>query len=200
MAARLRRWWARVFAFFRRPHRDVKSFASEVETAGVTGRVDAGVHTVPATKIVGSVGRSQNLRSDFFYKSGKVTARFHSIGQAMQAGRLLPPVELYKARLRRRHGEREAVVTEYYVVDGHHRVAMAKKLGQDYLDAHVVEYRLSQAAAPAPPAAPAAPDTPETHPQSEAPRRPEGGGGRGASPRAGDGQKEEGGGGHQVQR
>lgn len=32
-------------------------------------------------------------------------------------------------------------MTEYYVVDGHHRVAMAKKLGQDYLDAHVVEHR-----------------------------------------------------------
>ena len=29
------------------------------------------------------------------------------------------------------------------MVDGHHRVAMAKKLGQDYLDAHVVEYRLT---------------------------------------------------------
>ena len=28
------------------------------------------------------------------------------------------------------------------MVDGHHRVAMAKKLGQDYLDAHVVEYRV----------------------------------------------------------
>ncbi|HVG98647.1 MAG TPA: hypothetical protein VNK05_17200, partial [Chloroflexota bacterium] len=163
MATRLRRWWARLVAVLLRPHRDVKSFATEVETAGVTGRVDAGVHTVPATKIVGSVGRSQNLRSDFFYKSGKVTARFHRIGQAMQAGRLLPPVELYKARLRRRRGERDAVVTEYYVVDGHHRVAMAKKLGQDFLDAHVVEYRLNQAGPPAPeaPEAPEAPKAPK---------------------------------------
>ena len=82
----------------------MKSFASEVETAGVTGRVDAGVHTVPATKIVGSVGRAQNLRSDFFYKSGKVTARFHSIGRAMQAGRLLPPVEHPRAAHRTRLG------------------------------------------------------------------------------------------------
>jgi hypothetical protein len=187
MAARLHRWWKALVVFFNRPHRDVKSFASEVETAGVSGRVDAGVHTVPATKIVGSVGRAQNLRSDFFYKSGKVTARFHSIGQAMQAGRLLPPVELYKARLRRRRGEREAVVTEYYVVDGHHRVAMAKKLGQDYLDAHVVEYRLKGASqAPRPPDAPGPPAAPPP-PGAE-------------SPPAGDGQNEEGGGGHQIER
>ena len=33
-------------------------------------------------------------------------------------------------------------MTQYYVVDGNHRVAMAKKLGQDYLDAHIVEYKL----------------------------------------------------------
>jgi len=79
------------------------------------------------------------------------------------------------------------VVTEYYVVDGHHRVAMAKKLGQDFLDAHVVEYRLNQAGPPAREA-------------PEAPEAPPDGGGRGASPPAGDGQKEEGGGGHQVQR
>jgi hypothetical protein len=60
-------------------------------------------------------------------------------------------VELYKARLRRRRGDRDSVTTEYYVVDGHHRVAMAKKLGQDYLDAHVVEYRVSQERPEAPP-------------------------------------------------
>jgi hypothetical protein len=71
----------------------------------------------------------------------------------MQSGRVLPPIEVYKARLRRRHGDRESTVTEYYVVDGHYRVAMAKKLGQDFLDAHVVEYRV----APPPAGDPAGP-------------------------------------------
>ncbi|HEU5315896.1 MAG TPA: ParB/RepB/Spo0J family partition protein [Chloroflexota bacterium] len=46
--------------------------------------------------------------------------------------------------MRRKEGDREVARTEYYVVDGHHRVAMAKKLGQDYLDAHVVEYRVAE--------------------------------------------------------
>jgi hypothetical protein len=46
---------------------------------------------------------------------------------------------LYKLK-----GRRQAVdVSEYYVVDGHHRVAMARKLGQDFLDAHVVEYKVA---------------------------------------------------------
>src|SRR5688572_2104475 len=119
--------WRRVVAFLAPPHGDVKSFTQEVEAAGVLGRAAAGMATIPAAKIVGSVGRAQSLRSDFFYKSGKVTARFVSIGKAMERGVALPPIEVYKARLHRRRRELEAVVTEYYVVDGHHRVAMAKK-------------------------------------------------------------------------
>jgi hypothetical protein len=39
-----------------------------------------------------------------------------------------------------------APASEYYVVDGHHWVAMARKLGQDYFDAHVVEYQVGSAA------------------------------------------------------
>jgi len=62
----------------------------------------------------------------------------------MEEGKVLPPIEVYKARLRRQDEETGLQIekTEYYVVDGHHRVAMAKKLGQDYLDAHVVEYKV----------------------------------------------------------
>jgi hypothetical protein len=142
--------WRRTVAWLARPHGDVLSFEHEVEGTGVRGRADAGMATIPAAKIVGSVGRAAVLRSDFFHKSGKVTDRFVRIGEAMERGVALPPIEVYKARLLRRRGEREAVVTEYYVVDGHHRVAMAKKLGQDYLDAHVVEYRVGP-----PPADPA---------------------------------------------
>jgi hypothetical protein len=107
--------------------------------------------TIPTRKVVGSVGRADALRSDFFYRTGRaVTGRFVRIGKAMERGTVLPPIEVYKARLPRRRGDRAVAVTEYYVVDGHHRVAMARKLGQDYLDAEVVEYRV---AAP-PPAAP----------------------------------------------
>ena len=133
----------RVAGVLVRPHGDVLSFEREVEAVGVTGRADGGMRTIPAAKIVGSVGRAGALRSDFFYKSGKVTGRYVRIGQAMERGVALPPIEVYRARLLRRRAGREAAVTEYYVVDGHHRVAMAKKLGQDYLDAHVVEGRVA---------------------------------------------------------
>jgi hypothetical protein len=68
-----------------------------------------------------------------------MTGRFVRIGAAMQQGRTLPPVDLYKVKKAPSPG-RESAASEYYVVDGHHRVAMARKLGQAFLDAHVVEY------------------------------------------------------------
>jgi hypothetical protein len=71
-----------------------------------------------------------------------MTARFHRVGQAMRAGKTLPPLELYKLT-RAPRAAAAAPASEYYVVDGHHRVAMARKLGQDFLDAHVVAYRLA---------------------------------------------------------
>jgi hypothetical protein len=164
-------------------HGDVKRFEDEVEAAGVTGRVDAGMKVVPTAKVVGSVGRWQNLRSDFFYKSGQVTGRFVRIGQAMAEGKVLPPIEVYKAKLRRAQAGRDADVTEYYVVDGHHRVAMAKKLGQDFLDAHVVEYKVS-GTPNAPPTDSKAPDAaPPPAPDASAGSR--GGGARGDGANAG---------------
>lgn len=135
----------RVKRAFVREHNGVKSFEREAEAAGgIAGRHDAGMKIVPARKVVGSVGRWTNLRSDFFYKAGKaVTQRFVRIGRAMEQGKVLPPIEVYKLKLRRGEGMQQRRVTEYYVVDGHHRVAMAKKLGQDFLDAHVVEYQVA---------------------------------------------------------
>lgn len=41
---------------------------------------------------------------------------------------ILPPVDLYKIK------------DKYYVVDGNHRVAAAKEIGQIYIDAYVTEF------------------------------------------------------------
>jgi hypothetical protein len=124
--------WARLF----RKHGDVRSFGQDVAArGGVVGMVDRGHREVPVEKIVGSVSRWQNLRSDFFYKSGKVTARFARVGQAMAQGKALPPLELYKVKPKDEP-------SRYYVVDGHHRVAMAKRVGQGDVEAHVVEHKV----------------------------------------------------------
>jgi len=127
-----------------REHRPVRSFDQALEQAGgVVSRVDRGLMEVPTEKIVGSVGRWRNLRSDFLYRTGEaMTQRFYRIGAAMQAGKLLPPLDLLKLK-RQPSSPGGTQRSEYFVVDGHHRVAMAKRLGQDFLDARVIEYRRS---------------------------------------------------------
>jgi hypothetical protein len=130
-----------------RPHGPVKSFEHEMHAGGgLLGRADRGVRTVETRKIVGSVGRAETLRSDFFYRRGRaMTDRFKRVGQALEHGIALPPLDLYKVT-RRTDPRQAAPASEYYVLDGHHRVAMARKLGQDYFDAHVVEYQVGEAA------------------------------------------------------
>jgi hypothetical protein len=117
-----------------RQHRPLRSFSEAVQEAGgISSGVDRGTVTVPTEQIVGSVSRWQNLRSDFLYRTGTaMTRRFLRIGELMAAGKELPAIDLYKLK-----GAR----SEYYVVDGHHRVAMARRLGQDFMDARVREFR-----------------------------------------------------------
>jgi hypothetical protein len=131
------RIWRLVRARLGRQHRPARAFKHAVDALGGIGSgVDRGITSVPTEQIVGSVGRWQNLRSDFLYRTGRaMTARFLRVGNAMQAGVELPPLELYKVK-----GQPGGPPSEYYVLDGHHRVAMARRLGQDFLDAHVVEF------------------------------------------------------------
>jgi hypothetical protein len=153
-----RLWLAR--RVFRR-HRPARGFDQEAASSGGVGAGrDLGLRIVPVEKIVGSVGRWQNLRSDFFYRKGGVTERFVRIGRAMMRGVDMPPIEVYK--LRRKSGDRADAKSEYYVVDGHHRVAMARELGQDFLDANVKEFetRGSRGSEPPPSEGPPAKDAP----------------------------------------
>jgi hypothetical protein len=103
-------------------------------------RVDAGVTAVPVHRVVGSVDRWRVLRGDFLFRTGpRLTERHKSVAKALRSGAYLPPLELYTIRPA---GAGAAQPAEYYVLDGHHRVAMARRLGLDFLDAHVVEYRV----------------------------------------------------------
>jgi len=50
------------------------------------------------------------------------------IKKAFRGGKSLPPVDLYQIK------------NEYYVMDGNHRIAVAKEFGFQEIDAHVVEF------------------------------------------------------------
>jgi hypothetical protein len=92
------------------------------------GQHPLGEQVVPLREIVGTVDRSgQFFDRDFRPTRQRARDRFQRAYVAMSRGEPLPPVELY-----RWHGH-------YYVADGHHRIAAARAMGQDYLAGQVTE-------------------------------------------------------------
>ena len=108
----------------------IRSFADDAARAGPLAPRSLGLRTVEVSRIVGSVGRAAELGADFrpLRRRQQDNERYQRILQAMQQGESLPPVELYKLG----YG--------YYVLDGNHRVAAAKQLGQLEIDAVVTEF------------------------------------------------------------
>ena len=89
---------------------------------------DTGERLIPVGSIVGSVdGASPLFDRSFRPVSERARARLGSVLVAMRQGEPLPPIEVYAWR------------GEYYVLDGHHRVAAARAIGSDFIDAHVIE-------------------------------------------------------------
>jgi hypothetical protein len=87
-----------------------------------------GEQFIPIASIVGSVdGAAQLFDRNFRPVTDRARARLGSVLVAMRQGDPLPPIEVYAWR------------GEYYVLDGHHRVAAARALGSDLISAHVIE-------------------------------------------------------------
>ena len=89
---------------------------------------EVGEQLIPVASIVGTVdGASQLFDRNFRPVSDRARGRLGSVLVAMREGEPLPPIEVWAWR------------GEYYVLDGHHRVAAARALGSDYISAHVIE-------------------------------------------------------------
>lgn len=110
------------------PEKSLKCFQKECKARNFLTRVDRGIQVVEIDKIVGSVGRCLDFDAGFTLRASHSVDRLEAIKKALKEQRPLPLVELYK------------LDDEYYVVDGHHRIAAAKEMGQKFIDAHVVEY------------------------------------------------------------
>ena len=86
------------------------------------------VDTIPVARIKGSVDKAGQLTHNFLPKREQTrSARFRSIAQAMARGVEMPPIEVYYLN------------REYFVIDGHHRVAAAIANDMKYIDALVQE-------------------------------------------------------------
>ncbi len=106
----------------------LKSFNEELKSHGLAAQRPIGLRTVRVDWIVGSVGRAGNLRADFRPHRWRENPRYGTMLGLMEQGVSLPPVSLYE------------LLSEYYVLDGHHRMGAAREIGMTFIDADVVQF------------------------------------------------------------
>jgi uncharacterized ParB-like nuclease family protein len=84
---------------------------------------------IPLERIAGSVERCTDYTLDFSPLKDSDQDRWTSVSLAFAAARVLPPIRVYRT------GDL------YFVIDGNHRVSVARQLGRTHIEAHVVHIR-----------------------------------------------------------
>src|SRR5215213_4498438 len=134
--ARLRAVMARI----RREHASNRllSFDDVRREHAANNRLHRGTRVVEVDQIVGSVGRWREFDRSFLPARASGGKRWKRIDRAFQRGEDLPPVELYQ------------IGDAYFVVDGHHRVSVARYHDVPTVEAAVAEFHPNLLAAPVP--------------------------------------------------
>lgn len=101
----------------------------EIDAASAVYR-DAGVQMVPIGQIRGSESRSSDFDRDFNPLQDHDKRRWLNVADARRQGKALPPVKLVQV------GE------VYFVRDGHHRISVARALGQRSIEARVLVWEM----------------------------------------------------------
>jgi hypothetical protein len=90
------------------------------------GTCYAGLQTVPLRDIIGSEGRAADFDSSFAPTADHAKSRWLSVAFARYLGLSLPPVALIR------------IGQAYFVRDGHHRISVARALGEEDIEAEVI--------------------------------------------------------------
>lgn len=106
------------------------SYDEVKEKLHIGGPIYRGIRTVEVAKIVGSVNRYRDFDHAFLPARNSIADRWQRVDRAFYEEVSLPPVVLYK------------VGDIYFVVDGHHRVSVAKEQGQEFIEAEVRECKV----------------------------------------------------------
>ena len=105
------------------------SYEEVADKLKLRARTERGVQHIPVDAIVGSVGRDTDFTRAFLPRRAVDQQRWANVKAAMEDGAGLPPIEVYKV------GE------VYFVMDGNHRVSIAKQEGFTTIEARVIEVR-----------------------------------------------------------
>jgi hypothetical protein len=125
--ARFKAFLNRAFAALSGQPTTLLSYDEIKQSLHIGGPIYRGVHTVRLDQIVGSLNRYHEFDRAFLPAEDQLAARWKNIDSAFYKDISLPPVVLYK------------VGQVYFVVDGHHRVSVARQQGQEFIEAEIRE-------------------------------------------------------------
>jgi hypothetical protein len=117
------------------------SFELAARSMGARNKIRLGRRVVAVDKVVGSVGRFKDFDGEFLPIRRSVGERWKRVDRAFHLGVDLPPVVLYKL------GE------SYYVLDGNHRISVARFQGVRWIEAEVTRLYVGKSATFSGPAA-----------------------------------------------
>ena len=105
------------------------SYDDVAQKLHLRGRTDRGIKSIPLDAIVGSVGRYTDFTRTFLPRNDYDRERWARVKTAMDSSVGLPAIEVYK------------VGDVYFVLDGNHRVSIARQEGYKTIEANVIEFR-----------------------------------------------------------
>ena len=125
--ARLNAFLNRIRSIVSGQPRELLSYEEVRKSLHIGGPIYRGVEDVPVKDIVGSLNRYHDFDRAFLPVRSGIAPRWENVDLAFYRNIGLPPVLLYK------------VGRVYFVVDGHHRVSVAREQGVDSIEAEVRE-------------------------------------------------------------
>jgi hypothetical protein len=107
---------------------DLLPFEAIRETLRLRSLTDRGVEEIPLDQIVGSFGREREFNRAFLPRTEALRRRWQKVHDQALGLAGFPSIELFK------------VGGAFFVLDGHHRVSVARAVGAPTIEAHVREW------------------------------------------------------------
>ncbi|MGC8879230.1 MAG: universal stress protein [Anaerolineae bacterium] len=108
---------------------DLLSYEDVLKRLKEQGRASRGLKDIPLDAIVGSVGRYNDFTRTFLPRHDEDIHRWTRVQMAMSSLTSVPPIEVYQ------------IGDAYFVLDGNHRVSVARQMGATHIQAYVTEIR-----------------------------------------------------------
>src|SRR5436190_1550722 len=108
---------------------ELLSYDEVVRRLKATGSAETGLKEIPVDAIAGSVGRPNDFTRDFLPRNDSDENRWARVRLATTDPDVggLPPIRVYQ------------IGDAYFVIDGHHRVSVARRLGAKEIQAYVTQ-------------------------------------------------------------